>query len=261
MELGGNNGPWGPGQSPGRDTCGRTDLALARLHIMLKQKPKRGGDRQALFNEVGAWTTAINACGKSGRTDTARRLFCMMQKYGVRPNSVTSGCLANCLLKASPIRIAEMLEVLQYMKSESLVPGEVMYTSVMGIALTLADKSIIRKDSLQVKIVNKSDKPSRDSLLESEGATLEVIVLYAEVMRCLIHDGNDSSMLMKVFLMIHMMRNEGATPGLACYNALLWACALSSNMERARDVLRRMKAAGIEPMPNTWRRTLKDAHC
>ncbi len=178
MELGENNDPWGPGESPGRDTCGRTDLALAKLRIMLKQKSKSGGSRQALFNKAGAWTTAINACGKLGWTDTARRLFCTMQKYGVRPNLVTCGCLADCLLKASPIWIAETLEVLQYMKSESLVPGEVLYTSVMGIMLTLADKSIIRKDGLQVKIVNKFDKPSRGSLLESEGATPEVAPRY-----------------------------------------------------------------------------------
>ena len=240
--------------------CGRTDLALAGLRIMLKQKSKSGGSRgQALFNEVGAWTAAINACGKSGRTDTAVKLFRTMQKYGVRPNSVTCGCLADCLLKASPIRIAETLEVLQYMKSESLVPGVSMYTSLMGIALTLADKSVIRKDGLQVKIVNKFGDPSSGSSLESEGAKPEAIVLYAELMRCLIHDGNDSSMLMKVFLVFQMMRNAGATPDLACYNALLRACALAGDMERARDVLRRMKADGIEPTPNTWRGTLKAA--
>ena len=241
--------------------CGRTDLALAGLRIMLKQKSKSGGGSrgQALFSEVGAWTAAINACGKSGRTDTAVKLFRTMQKYGVKPNSVTCGCLADCLLKASPIRIAETLEVLQYMKSESLVPGVSMYTSLMGIALTLADKSVIRKDGLQVKIVNKFGEPSRGSSLESEGATPEAIVLYAELMRCLINDGNDSSMLMKVFLVFQMMRNAGATPDLACYNALLRACALNGDMERARDVLRRMKADGIEPTPNTWRGTLKAA--
>ena len=145
------------------------------------------------------------------------------------------------------------------MKSESLVPGEVMYTSLMGIALTLADKSVILKDGLQVKIVNKFNEPSRSSSLESEGGTPEAIVLYAELMRCLIHDGDDSSMLIKVFLVFQMMRNAGATPDLACYNALLRACAISGDIEKTEDVLRRMKADGIEPTSNTWRGTLKAA--
>ncbi|KAL3803972.1 hypothetical protein ACHAW5_001749 [Stephanodiscus triporus] len=68
-----------------------------------------------------------------------------------------------------------------------------------------------------------------------------------------------SPMLAKVFLVFQMMRNAGATPDLACYNALLRACALSGDIEKAHDVLRRMKADGIEPTPNTWRGTLKAA--
>ncbi|KAL7554609.1 hypothetical protein ACHAWF_018103 [Thalassiosira exigua] len=119
--------------------CRRNDLALNGLRIMLKQKSKASlasrkknvpmYHQQVLFNEVGAWTAAINACGKTGRIDTATRLFRTMQKFGVKPNAVTCGCLSDCLLKANPIRITETLEVLQYMKNEGLVPGEVMYTA------------------------------------------------------------------------------------------------------------------------------------
>lgn len=118
--------------------CRRNDLALNGLRIMLQQKSKASLDsprknvpmyhQQALFNEVGAWTAAINACGKTGRTDTAIRLFRTMQKFGVKPNSVTCGCLSDCLLKDKPIRMTETLEVLHYMKREELLPGEVMYT-------------------------------------------------------------------------------------------------------------------------------------
>ena len=138
---------------------------------MLKQKSKASlasprknvpmYHQQALFNEVGAWTAAINACGKTGRVDTALRLFRTMQKFRVKPNSVTCGCLTNCLLKTTPIRMKDTLEVLQYMKQEGLVPGEVMYTSLMGVALSLAEKennSVIRKDGLQVSCVPKYAK-------------------------------------------------------------------------------------------------------
>lgn len=108
--------------------CRRNDLALNGLRIMLKQKAKaslamrrEGGGRpiyrqKALHNEVGAWTAAINACGKTGRIDTAMRLFRTMQKFGVKPNAVTCGCLSDCLLKATPVRMTETLEVLNFME-------------------------------------------------------------------------------------------------------------------------------------------------
>ena len=117
--------------------------------------------RRPLFNEVGAWTSAIHACGKAGRIDTAMRLFRTMQRFGIKPNSVTCGCLSDCLLKSSPIRITETLEVLQYMKKEGLVPGEVMYTSLMGIALRLAEKENrndrITRGGLKVQVIDKFD--------------------------------------------------------------------------------------------------------
>jgi hypothetical protein len=96
-----------------------------------------------------------------------------------------------------------------------------MFASLMGIALRLTDRSIIQKDDLQVKIINKFNEPSRRSLLESRGMTPEAIMFYAEYMHCLIYKGNDSSMLMKVFLVFHMMRNAGAMPNLAFYNVPL----------------------------------------
>ena len=242
--------------------CQRTDLALNGLQIMLRQKSKTKLSSRTLFNEVGAWTSAINACGKSGRTDTAIRLFRTMQKFGVKPNSVTCGCLADCLLKATPIRISETLEVLQYMKKEKLVPGAAMYTSLMGIAMTLAEgenKSVIRKDGLQVQIIDKSDRKRSQYALESKSdISPEAIVLYTELMRCLIHDGNDN-MLLNVFLVFQEMRNAGATPDVACYNTLLRACTLSGDIEKAQDVLQRMATDGVEPTRNTWRGTLKAA--
>ncbi len=242
--------------------CQRTDMALNGLQLMLKQKSKAKLTSRTLFNEVGAWTSAINACGKSGRTDTAIRLFQTMQKFSVKPNSVTCGCLADCLLKATPIRIAETLEVLQYMKKEKLVPGAAMYTSLMGIAMTLTEgenKSVIRKDGLQVQIIDKTHRKTNQSASDAkEEGTPEAIVLYTELMKCLIHDGNDN-MLLKVFLVFQEMRNAGATPDVACYNTLLRACTLSGDIEKVQDVLQRMATDGVVPTRNTWRGTLKAA--
>ena len=77
----------------------------------------------------------------------------------------------------------------------------------MGIALTLAEKenrSVITKDGLQVNLIHKFDLNS----LDTEDRTTEAIVLYTELMRCLIHDRNDD-MILKVFLLFQEMRNAG----------------------------------------------------
>ena len=247
--------------------CRRIDLALNGLRIMLAQKSKASLStkedvpiyhQQTLYNEVGAWTAAINAAGKTGRTDTAIRLFRTMQKVNVKPNAVTCGCLSDCLLKATPIRMTETLEVLQYMEKEGLAPSPVMYTSLMGIALTLAEKenkSLLRKDGLELRVTDKFDKPSSDSISDT---TSDAIVLYTELMRCLVHDGNDG-MLLNVFLVFQEMKNAGMVPDIACYNSLLRACVLTGDIEKTKDVFRRMNADEIEPTRNTWRGSLRAA--
>jgi pentatricopeptide repeat protein len=86
-----------------------------------------------LPNEVGAWTAAINACGKAGRVDTALRLFyAMYPNFGVQPNTVTCGSLTDSLLRVG--RTADTLEILRYMKRNSIIPSDVMYTSLMSRA-------------------------------------------------------------------------------------------------------------------------------
>jgi len=252
--------------------CSRCDLALNGLRLMLKQKSASSLEnnvrnvpmyhQQTLFNEVGAWTACINACGKTGRVDTAIRLFRTMQQVNVKPNAVTCGCLSDCLLKATPIRLTETLEVLQYMKKEELPPSPVMYTSLMGIALSLAEKenkNVIRKDGLQVQIIDNLDT-SAPSDIEEDSKTSDAIVLYTELMRCLVLDGNnDEDVLFQVFLVFQEMRSVGAKPDLACYNSLLKACILSGDTDKTKDVIRRMAADDIEPNSNTLRSTLKAA--
>jgi pentatricopeptide repeat protein len=88
---------------------------------MLSRKKIESNKTRQLFNEVGAWTAAINACGKAGRIDTAMKLFKTMQRFSVKPNAVTCASLTDSLVKAG--KITETLEVLQYMKNEGLSPG------------------------------------------------------------------------------------------------------------------------------------------
>lgn len=89
---------------------------------MLSEK-KAENRNKPLVNEVGAWTAAITATGKNGRIDTALRLFdAMKSQFSVSPNIVTCGSLTDSLVKAG--RIPEAVQVLQYMQTEGIVPGE-----------------------------------------------------------------------------------------------------------------------------------------
>ena len=240
--------------------CNRVDMALNGLRSMLKQKAKTSFDtkntskrpiyqHKPLQNEAGAWTATINACGKAGRTDTAIRLFRTMQKVGVKPSSWTCACLSDCLLKSTPIRIKELEEVLQYMKGEELVPSEVMYTSLMGLALELSQKETrITKDGLHVQLIDNLS-------IDSEDTTTEATFLFKQLMRSLLIQTEKEDMILKVFLVFQEMKNVGILPDVAMYNSLLRACAVTGNIERAQYVLRRMEMDGI--VPN--RGTLKEA--
>jgi pentatricopeptide repeat protein len=127
--------------------CGRVDLALVGLRIMLRQQKQQRNEREEddPISSVGAWTAAIDACGKAGRYNTAIRLFQSMESFGAKPNIVTCGCLVDCLLRAKEeedegednranistktIRILEsLLDLLRYMKENNMEPSEVMYT-------------------------------------------------------------------------------------------------------------------------------------
>ncbi len=137
------------------DVCGRckrSDLALKALRLMLrdermmkqmeyhakKNASNSNYDAASMQQQtVGAWTAAINACGKTGRIDTALKLFFVsMPRFKVKPNVITCSCLLDSLLKKG--KTADSLEVLRYMKNHNLSPSEYIYTSFMNYAGHLA---------------------------------------------------------------------------------------------------------------------------
>ena len=134
------------------DVCGRcqrSDLALKALRLMLRdeqlQRRKLRAQRQhedkvriAMSEQtVGAWTATINACGKTGRIETAIKLFFVsMPQFDVKPNIVTCGALLDALLKNGRTNIA--LDVLRYMTTHNIEPSKYMYTSLMTYASRLA---------------------------------------------------------------------------------------------------------------------------
>jgi len=279
--------------------CGRSDLALKGLRMMLRQKEEEerasqrggsdhnaeGGNRRrgrshhqdhyhhqphALLNEVGAWTAAMDACGKAGRVDTALKLFSVMRsKFGVRPNTVTCGCLTDALLRAG--RTAETLDVLRYMKEEGIEPSEVMYTSLMTSAGRMAKME--RKDRRHGE---GGFGGMNDEDLDA-GAAIEV---YTELMSSLLHASKSSfnapkhkkrrvskqqgqadsnALLLRVFLVFQEMRAAGVQPDLACYNSLLRACSRAGDIDRMADVMKRIVADGLDPNDISWRETIKGA--
>jgi pentatricopeptide repeat protein len=248
------------------DVCGRcrrSDLALKGLRIMEDQKATERelldlppGKRHSLPAEVGAWTAAIKACGRTpGKIESAIKLFYAMPNYGVYPNTVTCGCLADCLLRQG--RTADSLEVLRYMKKNGIAPSEVMYTSLMTSASRLAQSEHVRK---------------------IESGTPSAVEVYSELMQSLVDlsskkdsssssvplplskGPSDSSELYQVSLVFQEMKAVGVEPDLACYNALLKACANVGEVQRASEILASIRSSeNMVPNDKTWRHIIRAA--
>lgn len=263
------------------DVCGRcrrSDLALKGLRMMLREKAKRSRDSKkpnkkgivqsfTLENEVGAWTAAIDACGKAGRVDTAVRLFQTMPKFDVFPNIYTCGALTDGLLKSNEENsIDECMNVLRYMEEEGIKPSEVMYTSLITSASKLATdehrgeviKSTVFGDK---KVSLPSDDKER---LDMEKA----VTVYTELIRSITGSDvkskkgdkeNSDSSLMKVFLVLQEMKENDVQPDIACYNAILQASAKAGNVSRLRHVMDRIQMDGLTPNSNTWKEVLRGA--
>lgn len=243
--------------------CQRSDLALQGLRMMLRDN-KQGA---MLENQVGAWTAAMNACGKAGRWQAALKLFYAMPNFGVEPNTVTCGCLTDALLRAG--RTAETLQVLRYMKDHGIVPSKVMYTSLM----TRAERLVEVENQQQQSSATRYEATSSSTKERTSDGDTKAIEIYTELMRSLVdsrpqrNGGSPAggqaptgdSLLLQVFLVFQQMKAAGAQPDLACYNALLRACARSGDIARAHDVLRQIQTAGLDPNDTSWRQMMQAA--
>jgi pentatricopeptide repeat protein len=72
-------------------------------------------------------------------------------------------------------------------------------------------------------------------------------------------DKDSNTLMMKVFLVFQEMKAAGAEPDLACFNALLRACARAGDFEHAQDVLRQIQAADLDPNDSSWRQLIQTA--
>lgn len=268
------------------DACGRcrrSDLALQGLRIMLQQKQndsKHVGDdhlvgkNYTLSGEVGAWTAAINACGKAGRLDTAMRLFYTMPNFGLKPNTITCGSITDSLLRAG--RTADTLDILRYMKNEGIQPSEVMYTSLMSRAEKLVE--LERQRDRQDRPLHPPEREMHTFRNEGK-STLEstkAIEVYTALMDSLVNTKGKSTsipssrtdqatrvpnsktlLLMKVFLVFQEMKSAGVNIDVPCYNTLLRACAQVGDINRAQYVIRTMQRDELDPNDTSWRLLLR----
>jgi pentatricopeptide repeat protein len=218
------------------------------------RQPAQVRDEYKLPAEVGAWTAAIDACGKSGSIDTAVKLFYSMPKYGVHPNTITCGSLVDCLLRNG--RTSDSLDVLRYMKKNRITPSEVMYTSLITSASKLAE--------YENQVLGGDDEVDQDATTAVE--------VYAELMASVAqapkakmdqqHDKKkaDPSELFRVSLVFQEMKSAGVEPDLACYNAILKACAKGGDVDKAVDVLDQINASEeLEPNEQTWNSVIRAA--
>eukprot|EP00529_Nitzschia_sp_RCC80_P005288 CAMPEP_0113523302 /NCGR_PEP_ID=MMETSP0014_2-20120614/45637_1 /TAXON_ID=2857 /ORGANISM="Nitzschia sp." /LENGTH=1009 /DNA_ID=CAMNT_0000421391 /DNA_START=324 /DNA_END=3353 /DNA_ORIENTATION=+ /assembly_acc=CAM_ASM_000159 len=275
------------------DVCGRCrrpDLALQGLRWMLddeRQRSKnsrqdqgqwveshydRGNRHQSQYSslsdsKVGAWTSAINACGKAGRIDTALKLFYVsMPRFGVQPNTVTCGCLIDCLLRYDGDRTAETIEVLRYMKKNNIPPSQVMYTSLMTYASRLADIEQTTKETTSLASTSTLQRAE-----DNDFGNAKAVNVYTELMSSLLERRPDAITnqkrtqnedLYQVTLLFQDMKASDVIPDLACYNVLLRSCARAGDIDRAMEVLAEITnddRDNIEPNDRTWRQVLRCA--
>ena len=263
------------------DVCGRcrrSDLALKGLRMMLREKEKRklkyhekygsnGGSNSKVYSsnleqEVGAWSAAINACGKAGRLETAIRLFhSMSSTFGVKPNIITCGSLMDCLLKSRQSNyLEEALNILVYMQEEGLEPSEVMYTSLITSAGRIARKENKKRGELVL-----TDFGDRTQTKTKGRTRMKALDVYEELLLSLTNTKQQSqstdasNKLVKAFLIFQEMKATGADPDIACYNALLRACAQSGDIPKLREVIKRIEEDGLTPNETTWKEFLKGA--
>jgi len=235
------------------------------------------GKSENFTNEVGAWTAALDACGKAGHLDTAIRLFWKMPQHGLKPNVYTCGALTDCLLKSNTDNsLDETLNVLRYMKEEGIEPSEFMYTSL----ITSASKFAKRENKERGEIV-LTDFGDRTRFNSPNGERMKSLDVYTELILSLTShntpantpkktDGRNQhfkpgtpavseELLVKVFLVLQEMKVSGADPDIACYNAILRACSRAGDVSRLRDVLRRIEQDGLIPNSTTWKELLRGA--
>ena len=270
--------------------CGRVDLALVGLRIMLRlQKDCNNTTTAEESSSVGAWTAAINACGKAGRYNTAVRLFQTMENFGAKPNIVTCGCLVDCLLRAkeqeaedtSSSTVETLLQLLRYMKENNMEPTEVMYTSLIASAGRLVRVEVEEDDEMKRKkrnvhhpqqqifvvpsAITVSDNGTRNNTDRSNsvrGVPPRAIDTYTELLKSMSSSdtlASQSVLLKKVFLVFHEMKEAGGKPDVACYNSLLRACARAGDVTKSQDVLREMLRNGFLPNDVTWKQLIKAA--
>ena len=242
------------------DVCGRcqrSDLALKGLRLMEDQKARERElldlppeKRHSLPAEVGAWTAAIKACGRTpGKIESAIKLFYAMPNFGVYPNTVTCGCLSDCLLRQG--RTSESLDVLRYMKKNGIAPSEVMYTSLMTSASRLAQSKSGLPSAVEVysELMQSLVELSSKKDLSSNSVPLP-----------LSERPRDSSELYQVSLVFQEMKAAGVEPDLACYNAMLKACANVGDVQRASEILESIRSSeDMDPNDKTWRHIIRAA--
>ena len=281
--------------------CSRSDLALKGLRMMLREKAKRQRNKRmsdrnyreksstkerysyTLANEVGAWTAAIDACGKAGRLESAIRLFKTMPTFNVQPNIYTCSALTNCLLKSNTENyLDETLNVLKFMKQEGMEPSEVMYTSLITCASQIAKRGNEERGELVLRDFGDTARrvnANTDEIHKEEenDDRMKALGVYTELILSLTgtsssHNSNpvhvkhkpakfgasaSDEFLVKVFLVLQEMKASGADPDIACYNAILRACAQAGDVGRLKDVLRRIELDGLIPNSNTWKQVLR----
>ncbi|KAI4661293.1 uncharacterized protein J4E79_005106 [Alternaria viburni] len=238
------------------------DEATEAVKIFLRAKSEGVEPSSFLYNAL------IGKLGKARRIDDCLFYFSEMRNLGIRPTSVTYGTIVNALCRVSDEKFAE--ELFEEMESmPNYKPRPAPYHSMMQFFLTTKrDRSKVLNyyERMRAKRIEPTthtykllidthatlepvDMEAAESVLEqvrSAGAVPEA-VHYSSLIHakgCVMHDMEGARRLFDTVLADSRVR-----PQACLYQALFEAMVANHQIADTEDVLRDMRARGVEMTP------------
>mmetsp|Transcript_36865 Transcript_36865/g.118864 ORF Transcript_36865/g.118864 Transcript_36865/m.118864 type:complete len:483 (-) Transcript_36865:109-1557(-) len=231
------------------------------LSELMKRYRQRGG-----FVKLSAPTygSMIKAYGQAGDVHRVQELWAEMQEQGVKPTSITLGCLTEALVVNNKAQEAWDL-VRQQMKDEERrgCINTVIYSTVLkGFAVTRCMEKVfivyeeMRASGIPCNTITyntmldactKSYAMGRASKLLEDMAETCVepdIITYSTIIKGYCVEGDVD----RAFHVLAEMKKDGKfKPDEIMYNSILDGCAKQHRVDEALKVLDEMRASGISP--------------
>jgi len=239
-------------------------IRAGRADLLRELLGRQGGDGAMQVRGAHTFGSIIRARGYVGDLRGVRSTWDEMRSRGIRPTSITTGCMVEALVNNDGPEAGHRL-IREMLGDEELRPliNSVIYNSVLkGLAQHRRFDRVwevhaeMRQERVQLSIVTyntlvdacaKSYGMSRIPALLEEMARSEIqanVVTYSTILKGYVQENS----LDKAFeLMDEMKLSKDIKPDEIAYNTLLDGCARQCLFERGMQVLSDMQDNGIQP--------------